>query len=226
MKTVDVSKRFVVYFRVSTKRQGMSGLGLEAQQIACKEYVKANDAVVMPKEFIEVESGKCATRPQLLAAISYARAANATLLVAKLDRLSRNVGFLSTLMDNKIPFKAIDHPHADEFTIHIMAAVAQKEAKMISARTKAALSAYKARGGVLGGARPECRENMPEASRAKGRAAGAMANRAVAIDHYNGEIVNTCRKMRADGATLQTIANQLNADGLNTRRGASVVSQI
>ena len=139
---------YVAYFRVSTARQGQSGLGLEAQQAAVRNFVGSEASIVA--EFTEVESGRKNTRPQLQAAITRAKLEGAVLLVAKLDRLARNVAFLATLMESHVRFKAVDLPAADEFTLHILAAVAQKEATAISTRTKDALAAMKARGRQLG----------------------------------------------------------------------------
>jgi DNA invertase Pin-like site-specific DNA recombinase len=140
--------QYVAYYRVSTQKQGVSGLGLEAQRASVEGFVRGDDAIVA--EYTEVESGKRADRPELLKAIEYAKANGAILLIAKLDRLTRNLHFLTGLMEKKVAFKAVDLPEADEFTIHIMAAMAQREAKLISSRTKAALTAKKARGEVLG----------------------------------------------------------------------------
>ena len=135
---------YVAYYRVSTQKQGQSGLGLEAQQAAVYAFVGSSTGLLA--EFTEVESGRNNRRPQLLAAVDLAREHGAVLLVAKLDRLARNVAFLATLMESRVRFKAVDVPQADEFTIHILAAVAQREAEAISQRTCAALAAKKARG--------------------------------------------------------------------------------
>lgn len=136
---------FIAYYRVSTKKQGDSGLGLDAQRAAVKNYT--NDIY---KEYVEVESGKNPKRPRLLAAIEECKKTGHTLLVAKLDRLARNVHFVSALMESKVPFRCIDMPEADNFTIHIFAALAEREAKLISDRTKAALAELKKQGVKLG----------------------------------------------------------------------------
>jgi len=141
-------KKFVSYIRVSTRRQGQSGLGIEAQEKAVNEYAKGKGEVIAT--FKEVESGKRKRRPQLLAALAECKRTKATLIVAKLDRLARNVAFISSLMESKIDFIACDQPHANRFTIHILAAVAEFEREMISKRTKEALAAAKARGVKLG----------------------------------------------------------------------------
>lgn len=142
-------RAFVTYHRVSTARQGQSGLGLEAQRVAVTQFVAQRDGVVL-MEFVEVESGKRSDRPELAKALAEARRRKATLCIAKLDRLARNVAFIAGLMDAGVPFVATDMPNADRFMLHIFAAMAEEEARRISQRTKAALAAAKARGTVLG----------------------------------------------------------------------------
>lgn len=140
----------IAYYRVSTKRQGKSGLGLEAQQQAVNRFIEANDFLLID-EFVEVGSGRRNFyKHQLKAAITECRKEKAMLLIAKLDRLSRNVAFISTLMETKVEFRIVDNPYAGEFTLHILAAVAQKERKDNSKRTRAALTAAKLRGVELG----------------------------------------------------------------------------
>src|SRR5271168_400383 len=129
--------RIVTYYRVSTKRQGESGLGLDGQRSAVEEYALRIGATVVAS-YTEVESGKRADRPELAAAIAHATRSKARLVVAKLDRLARNVAFLSALMESGADFVAIDNEHANRLTIHILAAVAEAEAKAISERTKSA----------------------------------------------------------------------------------------
>jgi DNA invertase Pin-like site-specific DNA recombinase len=140
---------FVAYYRVSTDRQGKSGLGLEAQQKAVTDYLNGGNWSVTG-EFTEIETGKRNDRPQLARALAACRKHKATLVIAKLDRLSRNLAFIATLMDSGIEFIAVDNPHANKLTLHILAAVAQHEREMIAARTRAALQASKARGTKLG----------------------------------------------------------------------------
>lgn len=142
-------RKAVAYYRVSTERQGHSGLGLEAQKKSVTDFIKVND-YLLDKEFIEIESGKKASRPILAKALKRCKATNATLLIAKLDRLARNVKFISTLMESRVDFKAVDNPYAEDLIIHIMAAFAQHERVQISKRTTAALRAAKARGVKLG----------------------------------------------------------------------------
>src|ERR1700750_2536505 len=144
--------KFVAYFRVSTQKQGASGLGIEAQQEAVRTYLNGGRWKLVG-EFKEVESGKRNDRPALAEALAMCRIHGATLIIAKLDRLARNVAFISNLMESGVEFTAVDFPQANRLTIHILAAVAEHEAAMISARTKAALGAAKARGVVLGGNR-------------------------------------------------------------------------
>jgi DNA invertase Pin-like site-specific DNA recombinase len=141
--------QFVAYYRVSTERQGRSGLGLEAQREAVLRHVASHDGA-LTAEYCEVESGKRNERPQLSAAIAAAKKAKATLIIAKLDRLARNVHFVSGLMESGIDFVAADNPHANKLLIHLLAAFAEHEREQISQRTKDALAAAKARGIRLG----------------------------------------------------------------------------
>ena len=159
------------YFRVSTKGQGESGLGLEAQRAAVEAYAKQSGATLV-MAYTEVESGKLADRPELAKALAHASRSKATLVVAKLDRLARNVEFLARVLNAGTEFVACDNPAANRLTLHILAAVAEAEAKAISERTKAALAAYKARGGKLGGQLPQCRNLTHEARRKGAQRAG------------------------------------------------------
>jgi DNA invertase Pin-like site-specific DNA recombinase len=230
----------VSYIRVSTEMQEESGLGLEAQLIAIEQYRAANDAVVI-KEFREIETGtRKRHRPEILRALDYAKRRGARLVIAKLDRLSRSVTFVSTLMDSKSDFVACDNPHATPLLIHILVAVAQDEAKTISARIKSALGAYKANGrvsrrirelypdgvpeevrlavaGKLGASLEQCRNLTPEA-RALGTANAARSRRAEAHAD-NARILPRMEFLRASGATLQAIADDLNAADLPARGG-------
>jgi DNA invertase Pin-like site-specific DNA recombinase len=138
---------FVAYFRVSTDRQGRSGLGLEAQQKAVRDYLSGGDIV---GEFVEIETGNRNDRPELDKALASCRRHKAKLVIAKLDRLSRNLAFIAALMDAGVEFIAVDNPHANKLTLHILAAVAQHEREMIADRTRLALQAAKARGIRLG----------------------------------------------------------------------------
>jgi DNA invertase Pin-like site-specific DNA recombinase len=146
-------KRHIVYLRVSTGQQERSGLGIEAQKADIERYLSLNGIAI--QEFIETESGKShKNRPALLDALEACRKHRATLLIARLDRLARNVAFIASLMESGEEFVAVDMPHASKFTIHILAAVAEHERELISKRTKAALAAAKARGVKLGGPDP------------------------------------------------------------------------
>jgi DNA invertase Pin-like site-specific DNA recombinase len=141
--------KFVAYFRVSMDRQGKSGLGLEAQRKSFLAYLDGGRWKLVD-EFTEVESGKHSDRSELQKALATCKRHKAKLVIAKLDRLSRNLAFIATLMDSGVEFIAVDNPHANKLTIHILAAVAQHEREIISARTSAALRAAKARGKRLG----------------------------------------------------------------------------
>jgi DNA invertase Pin-like site-specific DNA recombinase len=209
-------KKFIAYYRVSTKAQGDSGLGLEGQTAAVNNHAQGTGGTIL-RIYQEVESGKRADRPELLRAIADAKRSKATLVIAKLDRLARNVAFLANLMESGVDFVACDNPQANRLTIHILAAVAENEAVMISQRTKAALAAYKARGGVLGAARPDCRQLSAEAC-AKGRKAAAIAIRAKAKAAYE-DLAPLIGELKAAGRSLRDIAGVLNAEGHTTRQG-------
>lgn len=207
--------QYVAYYRVSTERQGKSGLGLDAQKEAVLSYLNGG-RWKMVDEFVEVEHGtrKGNNRPQLAQALALCRVHNATLLIAKLDRLARNVAFISNLMEAGVEFTAVDFPKANRLTIHILAAVAEHEAVMISQRTKAALAAAKARGVVLGGDRGNI---------AREAVKGAKAS--VAVRHGNavkraGDLLEVITAIKADGShSLREIAAALNAKGIQTARG-------
>ena len=146
---IGTERRFVGYFRVSTEKQGRSGLGLDAQRAAVSAYVEHQRGKLLA-EFTEVETGKRHDRPKLAEAMAVCRRERATLLIAKLDRLARNVAFIANLMEAGVPFIAVDMPYAEKLTLHIFAAMAEEEARRIAQRTKSALAAAKARGTVLG----------------------------------------------------------------------------
>jgi DNA invertase Pin-like site-specific DNA recombinase len=203
--------KFVAYYRVSTQRQGRSGLGLEAQQTAVRDYLNGGDWRLVA-EVTEVESGKRSDRSKLAEALKLCRLHGATLIIAKLDRLARNVAFISNLMESGVDFHAVDFPQANRLTVHILAAVAEHEAKVISERTRAALAAAKRRGVKLGG----CRGTT--ISRAMRKAsAEAVAKRA---DARAADLMPTIAELRAAGATsLRAIAAGLNERGIPTARG-------
>jgi DNA invertase Pin-like site-specific DNA recombinase len=207
-----VKPKFVSYFRVSTERQGRSGLGLAAQREAVEEYV-ARQGGVLVATFTEVESGKVNARPQLEAALLRCRATRATLLVAKLDRLSRDAGFLMTLRNGDVKFQALDLPEANTLTLGVMAAMAQHEREVISARTVAALAARKARGLALGTPR-DLSAYQPGASKA------GNAVKAAKADDFAQGIMPMIEEAEAMGAvTLRAIADHLNQAGATTARG-------
>lgn len=149
IRQTDPPRPYVAYLRVSTARQGESGLGLEAQREAVTRYVEQVGGVLID-EVVEVESGKLKDRPGLTAALAHCRGKSATLVIARLDRLARNVAFVSSLMDGGVEFVAVDAPYANRLMLHILAAFGEHERDMVSARTKAALQAAKAKGVRLG----------------------------------------------------------------------------
>ena len=205
-----MTKPGVAYYRVSTKRQGASGLGLEAQQECVRDLV-AREGIEVLASFTEVESGtRKADRPQLREAIALCRENKAVLLIAKLDRLARNVHFLSGLMEAGVEFRACDMPVADNFTVHILAAVAEKEAQLISQRTKAALAATKARGVPLG---------SPSGFAPGVQAAGPAARRQQAKAAYEGIVLDHLCTLRDGGMSYRKIADRLNSKGVRTRSG-------
>jgi DNA invertase Pin-like site-specific DNA recombinase len=202
--------RFVAYYRVSTDKQGKSGLGLEAQREAVQAYLNGG-SWSLAAEVTEVESGKRNDRPELDRALGLCRLYGATLVVAKLDRLARNVAFISKLMESGVDFVAADFPQANRLTVHILAAVAEHEAAMISARTKAALAAAKARGVKLGNPANLCRQ-------LDGSAKGNAAKTARA-DKRAADLLPLILPMKADGASLRQIADGLNRCGVPAPRG-------
>ena len=213
---VEPIKAVVAYYRVSTAKQGASGLGLEGQVAAVEQYARDRGATIL-RAYQEVESGKRADRPELANAIAHARRSGATLVIAKLDRLARNVHFLAGLMEAKVDFVACDNPHANRLTIHILAAVAEDEARRISDRTRAALAAYKARGGILGAARPGA-PRLSEEARVRGAQGGGQAARERADVAY-ADLAVMMAELRSGGLSLRAIAARLNEEGHTTRRG-------
>lgn len=208
-------RRYVAYLRVSTERQGKSGLGLEAQREAVARFMAQHGGEVIAPEFVEVESGRKDSdeRPELAKAIARCRATGATLLIAKLDRLSRRVSFLARLMDSTVDFVCADNPHATRFTLHILAAVAEHERDMISQRTKAALAASKARGKILGGRRDRSADiRQYQAQGSKAAAAELAAN------FEARGVADSLRELEGRGLSLQAMARELNAQGILTLR--------
>jgi DNA invertase Pin-like site-specific DNA recombinase len=202
----------VTYIRVSTSQQGRSGLGIEAQRQALNQFAQA-EGFEVAREFVEVETGKGADamdrRPQLKAALAAARKQRCHVAVAKLDRLSRDVHFISGLMAHKVPFLVAElGPDVDPFVLHLFAALAEKERSLISTRTRQALTAAKARGVTLGNPKLHvARKNAVEAVKAE-------------ADRYAANVLPIIREAQKAGATtLRQIAEALNARGVTTARG-------
>jgi DNA invertase Pin-like site-specific DNA recombinase len=203
-----VTRQYVIYTRVSTAEQKKSGLGLEAQERDIGIFLDSYSEV--PYEilgrFADTGSGADNGRPEFQKALAVARKTGAELLVAKLDRLSRKVSFISSLMeDKKVRFRIASMPHADNFQIHIYAALAEQEREFISKRTKAALAAAKARGVKLGGDR--------------GGLATANANRQAGADAHAARLIGFIKPLRAEGQSFAKIADKLTEAGLATAQG-------
>ncbi len=195
--------RLIAYYRVSTRKQAGSGLGLDAQRQAVQQYATGRNADVIA-EYVETESGRKSDRPRFAEALAHARRTRATIIIAKLDRLGRSVHFISGLMESGVPFDCADRPGADPFRLHIEAAIAEEEARKISQRTKEALQAAKRRGVLLGASRPQCR-NLTDVARRR----GATTTQAKAAVYY-ADVLPTIRERRTAGATLEAIAAELN----------------
>lgn len=196
---------FVAYYRVSTQRQGQSGLGLEAQQSAVAQYCVGKEIIA---EFTEIESGRKTDRPQLLAALALAKKNKATLVIAKLDRLARNVHFISGLLESGVQFIAVDMPEADRSFLQMAAVFAEWESRKTSERTKAALQAAKVRGTVLGSPRPEV-----------GSKAGVEVKQAKA-NAFAFRVAPSLKSILAQvGSNLRDVAAELQLRGIKTARG-------
>ncbi|MBU4566381.1 MAG: recombinase family protein [Desulfarculus sp.] len=206
--------RIVAYKRVSTARQGRSGLGLEAQEKAIEDFAANRQADVI-ESFTEVESGKRNDRPALDKALHLAKITGSTLVIAKLDRLSRNAAFLLTLRDSGVKFIAADLPDANDLTVGIMALVAQQEREAISRRTREALAAAKARGTVLGN--PNGAAALRRADKGNKAAVRAIKTKA---DSHATDLVPVIEALQAEGITsLGCIAEELNRRGMLAPRG-------
>jgi DNA invertase Pin-like site-specific DNA recombinase len=193
---------YVSYLRVSTQRQGLSGLGIDAQRATVEQYVARSGGVLL-QEFVEVESGSSRTRPILEQSISLCRATTAVLLIAKLDRLARNVAFVSSLMESGVEFVATDAPYANRLMIHILAAFAEHERDLISERTRSALAAARERGVKLGS-----------------NGSILAAERKCEAMQFAETLRSTVEAARSGGArTLRSIAAALNRSGHSTRQG-------
>ena len=213
VRETALSLKLVAYERVSTARQGRSGLGLEAQRKAIDSFAAERTATVLAR-FTEIESGGRNDRPELKQALDLARLTGATLVIAKLDRLSRNAAFLLTLQGSGVRFLACDMPEANDLTVGIMALVAQQEREAISRRTKEALAAAKARGVKLGN------PNGAAALR-RAREGGVAFRQAVTsnADEFAQTLASVLGSIRLEGHTsLRAIAEELNARGIRTRR--------
>jgi DNA invertase Pin-like site-specific DNA recombinase len=219
--------KWISYLRVSTDRQGKSGLGLEAQRASVADYLDGGHWKLI-KEFVEVESGKRSDRPQLDAALAACRLHGAKLVIAKLDRLSRDAYFLLGLDKAGVDFVAADNPTANRLTVGIMAMVAEEEGRQISIRTKAALQAAKARGRKLGGRRRHVIGVNDRGKKVYGEvvrgSADAIAKAQAAVqqraDARAADVAPTIKALQAAGATsLRAIAAGLNAQGIPTAKG-------
>lgn len=207
------SGKFVAYYRVSTDKQGKSGLGLEAQQKAVADFLDGGNWSLV-SHHVEVESGKRSDRPKLKEAIAACRKHKAKLVIAKLDRLARNAAFLLTLRDSGIDFIAADMPQADKLTVSIMAVFAEHERDMIAKRTKEALAAARARGVRLGSPDPQ-----------RGSAAGVASNRFRAAQFASNALPIVREIQKAGLTTLRDIAQAMNARGVPTARGGTWAAQ-
>jgi len=199
--------KYVAYYRVSTKNQGLSGLGLDSQKTLVEKFVGCNDCII--ESFTEIESGKKVNRIELNNAIESAKKNNCTLVVAKLDRLSRNVEFLYQLLNSGLKIKFADMPSANELQIGIMAVIAESERKTISERTKNALAEKKKQGVQLGNP-----QNLDQNARIKG--AQAMKTKSKEINKKASALANALRK---SGLSFDKIATQLNESGFKTSKG-------
>ena len=200
---IKPTSKFVAYYRVSTTGQGESGLGLDAQRVAVQAYLATSPDAELVTEFTEIESGKKKNRPELTSAIQICKRQKATLIIAKLDRLARNVHFISGLMESSVNFVACDNPHANRLMVHMLAAFAEHEREMISQRTKDGLLAAKARGVVLGVAgKDRARENRAEA------------------DQHAQKIAEIVRSIPCElRCTITDLTRELNARAIPTAKG-------
>lgn len=203
-------KRFVAYLRVSTDKQGERGHGIGAQRQAIESYVRTHEGNLL-EEFVEVESGNRNDRPELQKAIAQCKVSRATLIIAKLDRLSRNLAFVANLMEAGIDFVACDNPYANKLTVHILAAIAEHEREIIGKRTREALAAAKAKGVKLGGYRGT---TISDDIRLK----AAAAKRKISLE-YASNIFPVIQANLDAGRSLNATAKVLNRKGILTVRG-------
>lgn len=213
-------KTAIAYYRVSTDRQGKSGLGLEAQQEAVRLFADRQGYQVTA-HFTEIESGKRNQRPQLLAALLQCRKKKATLIIAKLDRLGRNVAFIANLMESGVQFMAVDNPHANELMLHMLAAFAQHERKQISIRTKDALQAAKRRGVQLGkhGKEVQCHKER--------EAADEFAEQMrLTVEEIQRQGITTIRAMRDELNRRQVPTYRSTAQGWHIRTVHALLKRV
>lgn len=203
---------YIAYYRVSTDKQGKSGLGLAAQQKQVHDFTSSNNGKISA-EYIEVESAKHNDRPELAKAIRQSQLTGHKLIIAKLDRLSRSLHYITSLAESKIDFVVCDLPGCDQFTINLYGALAQRERELISTRTKLALQAAKARGVTLG-----TPQNLDEAAAAKGRTLGVIA-RQMKADEFAKNISPVIQGHLHNGMSLNQIARELNRTKILTPRG-------
>ena len=205
------NQKYISYLRVSTLQQGRSGLGIEAQKQAVQDFLKQYPGELLA-EFVEVESGKNSNRPELNKAIDFCELTGGTLVVAKLDRLSRDLHFLTSLQKRNLQFKICDMPQIDELTIHVLGATAQHELRLISNRTRVALAQAKQRGVRLGNPHLDVIRNRDVTAANKARS--------IAQAEWRTKILKVISHLQSEGhTTCQQLANELNARGLRTRRG-------
>lgn len=202
-------KKYISYYRVSTQQQGNSGLGLYAQKSMVRNFLNSDDLLI--QEYEEVESGKNNNRPELLKAIEQCKRENSILLIAKLDRLSRNVNFIYTLKESKVDFKCVDMPEANSLTIGIMAVLAQEERERTSQRTKDALAVLKRNGIKLGSP-----QNLTKEARTKGVEATIQK---AANNVNNRKATALIVSLRKSNLSYRQIANELNKNGFKTSKG-------
>lgn len=210
-------KKYIAYYRVSRKEQGISGLGLSAQRSSVQKYVSSQNGIIL-NEYTEIETGtNKRERIEIQKAIQMAKSENAVLVIAKLDRLARNVSFVSSLMDAGIEFLAVDMPSANNFTIHIFSALAEQEAKLISSRTRLALAELRKSGVTLGNP-----ENLNSDARAKG--VQKIKENAINNDR-NRQAQSVIQSCKERGMSYREIANYLNELNFKTRYGNQFLAQ-
>jgi len=206
--------KYIGLIRVSTSKQGKSGLGLDGQEAAINAYVASMSGELV-KVYTEVESGKAGARPVLVEAIQHAQLIGARLVIQKLDRLSRDLGFITTLQKNSVDFVVVDLPQADRFTIQLFGALGEKERLMISERTKIALAQAKERGVKLGNSKGYV---FPTEA-IKAGAVAAKAARVANADTFAGRVTPMIKRMQEEGLSLNAISKRLTADSIRTARG-------